>query len=62
MMFDDLLSFTFIVIFLHFLQTYRIRTPPSTEKKPAWEKRSIELDPKSDSSGQGDFVVSLSYL
>ncbi|KAJ0068660.1 hypothetical protein NL108_010341 [Boleophthalmus pectinirostris] len=34
------------------IKSYRIRTPPSTENKSAWEKGTIELDPKSDSSNQ----------
>lgn len=50
------------VIHLCSLQSYRIRTPPSTEKKSTWEKGTIDLDPKSDSSGQGDLLVSLKYL
>ncbi|CAL9704537.1 unnamed protein product [Knipowitschia caucasica] len=39
------------------IKSYRIRTPPSTEKKSSWEKGTIELDPKSDSSGQGDLLI-----
>ncbi|XP_072308202.1 synaptonemal complex protein 1 isoform X2 [Eucyclogobius newberryi] len=39
------------------IKSYRIRTPPSTEKKSPWEKGTIELDPKSDSSCQGDLLM-----
>ncbi|XP_055077994.1 synaptonemal complex protein 1 [Periophthalmus magnuspinnatus] len=39
------------------IKSYRIRTPPSTEKQSAWVKGTIELDPKSDSSGQGDLLM-----
>lgn len=42
------------------LQSYRIRTPPSTENK--WDEDITETDPKSDSSALGDLLVSLVYL
>ncbi|XP_060897687.1 synaptonemal complex protein 1 [Labrus mixtus] len=43
------------------IKSYRIRTPPSTEKTVCW-KKTIELDPKSDSSDLGDLLVSLMKL
>uniref|UniRef100_A0A3P8RT44 Synaptonemal complex protein 1 n=1 Tax=Amphiprion percula TaxID=161767 RepID=A0A3P8RT44_AMPPE len=36
---------------------YRIRTPPSAEKAAQWGKRTIELDPRSDSSDQNDLLT-----
>lgn len=39
------------------IKSYRIRTPPSTEKKSSWEKGTIQLDPKSDSSCHGDLLM-----
>lgn len=39
------------------LQSFRIRTPPSTEKSASWKKNTLELEPKSDSSEQNDVLV-----
>lgn len=61
-MFASFYSHYDVCLVTPFLQTFRVPTPPSTDKKPTWGKRSIELDPKSDSSGDGDFLVSLSCL
>ncbi|KAL6457785.1 hypothetical protein MHYP_G00330150 [Metynnis hypsauchen] len=36
------------------IRSFRIRTPPSTEKSAPWRKNALELDPKSDSSEQND--------
>ncbi|KAM7006472.1 synaptonemal complex protein 1 [Tautogolabrus adspersus] len=38
------------------IKSYRIRTPPSTEKAVCW-KKTIVLDPKSDSSDLGDLLT-----
>ncbi|KAM9813440.1 synaptonemal complex protein 1 [Neosynchiropus ocellatus] len=35
-------------------KTYRVRTPPSSEKKTGWIKSALNLDPKSDSSDMTD--------
>ncbi|XP_065810711.1 synaptonemal complex protein 1 [Labrus bergylta] len=43
------------------IKSYRIRTPPSTEKAVCW-KKTIELDPKSDSSDLGDLLTFASAL
>ncbi|KAG7226799.1 hypothetical protein INR49_014148, partial [Caranx melampygus] len=37
-------------------KSYRIRTPPSTDKAAGWGKGAIEFDPKSDSSDQNDLL------
>lgn len=37
-------------------QSFRIRTPPSSEKSVPWRKATLELDPKSDSS-EADLLV-----
>ncbi|TVK90479.1 Synaptonemal complex protein 1 [Bagarius yarrelli] len=42
-------------------KSFRIRTPPSTEKSAPWRKNMLELDPKSDSSEQND-VLSFSTV
>ncbi|XP_054866390.1 synaptonemal complex protein 1 isoform X2 [Amphiprion ocellaris] len=39
------------------MKLYRIRTPPSAEKAAQWGKRTIELDPRSDSSDQNDLLT-----
>ncbi|XP_068451162.1 synaptonemal complex protein 1 isoform X2 [Clinocottus analis] len=44
------------------IKSYRIRTPPSTEKAALWVKTSIEFDPKSDSSDQSDLLTFASAL
>ncbi|XP_046704794.1 synaptonemal complex protein 1 isoform X2 [Silurus meridionalis] len=36
------------------IRSFRVRTPPSTEKAAPWKKSTLELDPKSDSSEQND--------
>ncbi|XP_053355641.1 synaptonemal complex protein 1 [Clarias gariepinus] len=38
------------------IRSYRIRTPPSAEKQAPWKKKTLELDPKSDSSDQNDVL------
>ncbi|CAJ1050272.1 synaptonemal complex protein 1 isoform X2 [Xyrichtys novacula] len=38
------------------IKSYRIRTPPSTQKGANWRKTTIELDPKSDSSELNDHL------
>ncbi|XP_062853487.1 synaptonemal complex protein 1 isoform X2 [Trichomycterus rosablanca] len=38
------------------IRSFRIRTPPSTEKAAPWRKNILELDPKSDSSEQHDVL------
>ncbi|KAK3556970.1 hypothetical protein QTP70_022314 [Hemibagrus guttatus] len=43
------------------IRSFRIRTPPSTEKSAPWKKNTLELDPKSDSSEQND-VLSISTV
>lgn len=48
----------FFFLFFPFLdQSFRIRTPPSTEKSVPWRKTTLELDPKSDSSEATDLLV-----
>ncbi|XP_056242950.1 synaptonemal complex protein 1 isoform X2 [Seriola aureovittata] len=39
------------------IKSYRIRTPPSTEKAARWGKSAIEFDPRSDSSDQNDLLT-----
>lgn len=39
------------------IKSYRIRTPPSAGKRSGWEKGTLELEPKSDSSDLGDFLM-----
>ncbi|XP_047439861.1 synaptonemal complex protein 1 [Mugil cephalus] len=39
------------------IKSYRIRTPPSAEKAAQWEKSTVELDPRSDSSDQNDILT-----
>ncbi|KAM4740700.1 synaptonemal complex protein 1 isoform 1-T2 [Anableps anableps] len=39
------------------MKSYRIRTPPSSEKAGRWGKNAIELDPKSDSSDHIDLFT-----
>ncbi|XP_046704803.1 synaptonemal complex protein 1 isoform X3 [Silurus meridionalis] len=43
------------------IRSFRVRTPPSTEKAAPWKKSTLELDPKSDSSEQND-VLSFSTV
>ncbi|XP_047669092.1 synaptonemal complex protein 1 isoform X5 [Tachysurus fulvidraco] len=38
------------------IRSFRIRTPPSTEKSAPWKQNTLELDPKSDSSEQNDVL------
>ena len=42
-------------------QSYRIRTPPSS-LTACWEKNTMELDPRSDSSDQNDILVSWIFI
>ncbi|XP_061784782.1 synaptonemal complex protein 1 isoform X2 [Nerophis lumbriciformis] len=39
------------------IKTYRIRTPPSANKLATWEKTTMELEPKSDSSDQNNLIL-----
>ncbi|XP_062327855.1 synaptonemal complex protein 1 isoform X2 [Osmerus eperlanus] len=38
------------------IKSYRIRTPPSTQKAGPWSQTTLELDPKSDSSEHADLL------
>ncbi|XP_048111831.1 synaptonemal complex protein 1 isoform X2 [Alosa alosa] len=38
------------------IKSFRIRTPPSSEKSVPWQKNTLELDPKSDSSEATDLL------
>ncbi|XP_030586347.1 synaptonemal complex protein 1 isoform X2 [Archocentrus centrarchus] len=39
------------------IKSYRVRTPPFSEKASQWKKSAIEFDPKSDSSDQNDLLT-----
>ncbi|XP_076125299.1 synaptonemal complex protein 1 [Alosa pseudoharengus] len=43
-------------------QSFRIRTPPSSEKSVPWQKNTLELDPKSDSSEATDLLVMYNFF
>lgn len=52
-----------MIKWMYFLfQSFRIRTPPSTEKSAPWKQNTLELDPKSDSSEQNDVLVNYSVM